>query len=176
MIISGYPGIGKSSMAESFDEVIDLESHNMVVDGTRHDDWAKAYCNFARDFSNHCKTVFVSSHKEVRDELKDYECKLLVYPSISMKNSWIKKLEKRYDEFPSEKNRKALEFGKKYFESSILELQNDTNFKYKLELTNPRYNLMLELCDYYEKYMAVTYGHDRHGVIRLHYNYRKSFR
>lgn len=44
MIIIGYQGIGKSSVAKEDYKYIDLESSNFWVDGNRPNDyWPKAY-------------------------------------------------------------------------------------------------------------------------------------
>ena len=72
MIISGYQGIGKSSLAGK-NNCIDLESGNFWVDGKRADDWYKPYCQIANHLSQQGYTVFVSSHEVVRKELEKSE-------------------------------------------------------------------------------------------------------
>ena len=72
MIISGYQGIGKSTLAGK-NNCIDLESGNFWVGRKRSDDWYKIYCNIAVHLSRQGYTVFVSSHEVVRKELEKYK-------------------------------------------------------------------------------------------------------
>ena len=58
MIISGYQGIGKSSLAGSHN-CIDLESGNFWIDGVRDNDWYKPYCKIANHLSEQGYIVFV---------------------------------------------------------------------------------------------------------------------
>lgn len=110
MIIVGYPGIGKSTLAKNSNKYIDLESGNFWIDGKRQDDWYKIYCKIAAHLSSQGYTVFVSSHYSVRKELRQYsrteEIKCC-FPDISLKNEWIKKLEDRYNNSKLEKDYKA---------------------------------------------------------------------
>ena len=70
MIVIGYQGIGKSSLAGK-NNCIDLESGNFWVDGKRSDDWYKIYCNIALHLHRQGFTVFTSSHQVVRDYFKE---------------------------------------------------------------------------------------------------------
>ena len=68
LVIIGYQGIGKSSLA-GWNKCIDLESGNFFVGNKRADDWYIPYCQTALNIANQGYTVFVSSHKEVREFL-----------------------------------------------------------------------------------------------------------
>lgn len=59
MIIVGYQGIGKSSLAGRDKKFIDLESGNFWIDGKRADDWYKPYCKIAEHLSQQGYYVFV---------------------------------------------------------------------------------------------------------------------
>jgi ABC-type cobalamin/Fe3+-siderophores transport system ATPase subunit len=84
MIVVGYQGIGKSSMAKNNADVIDLESGNFWVDGKRIDDWYKIYANIAKHLSDQGKIVFTSSHKVFRDYLNEKGIEFtVVFPSQS---------------------------------------------------------------------------------------------
>lgn len=108
MIIVGYQGIGKSTLAGK-DGCIDLESCNFWVDGKRSDDWYKIYCQIANHLSKQGYTVFVSSHEVVRKELKNSkEFVYVVCPSLNLRYEWIDKLRKRYETSGLEKDYKAL--------------------------------------------------------------------
>lgn len=107
MIIVGYQGIGKSTLAGK-DGFIDLESGNFWVDGIRPENWYKMYVKIAVHLSQQGYTVFTASHKVVRDELKRYNEKVVVcYPSLKLKEEWIKKLEERYNYTQLEKDFKV---------------------------------------------------------------------
>ena len=113
MIIVGYQGIGKSTLAGKQD-CIDLESGNFWVNGERDDNWPIVYCKIAMHLSDQGYTVFVSSHKVVRDLLvmhkKIGEFKghiYVIFPSVELEAPWIAKLKRRYDQSHLEKDYKA---------------------------------------------------------------------
>ena len=83
MIIIGYQGIGKSTLANKNINYIDLESSNFFIDGKRQENWFIIYCNIANHLSEQGKNVFVSSHEVVRESLKySKEKVVVVYPSL----------------------------------------------------------------------------------------------
>ena len=124
MIICGYPGIGKSSIAGE-NGCIDLESCNFWVDGRRDPDWAEVYCNIAHDLSEQGYTVFVSSHTLVQNELKKYKDEVfLVFPALDLKEQWIERTKKRFDADDSNKNLRALENVRKYYEDNIKDMMS----------------------------------------------------
>ena len=128
MIIIGYPGIGKSTLATSSDliegykGVIDLESscfHNKHINA-RDDFWYVPYCQVAADLSRQGYMVLVSSHENVCRELAKYTVYIKVcYPDLSLKEEWIKKLRCRYLESQVEKDRRAYERAVDYYEEDI---------------------------------------------------------
>lgn len=123
MIVIGYQGIGKSTIAGRDNKFIDLESDNFWVDGKRADDWYKPYCKIAEHLSQQGYIVFTSSHEVVRKQLEgSSEEVVIVYPSLDLKDEWIAKLEKRYEESGLEKDYRALMNAKDRFEENIIEL------------------------------------------------------
>lgn len=123
MIIIGYQGIGKSTLAGKH-RCIDLESGNFWIDGKRDDNWYIPYCQIANHLSEQGYTVFVSSHEVVRNELKKSEQEVyIVYPAVILKDEWIHKLQKRYDESGLEKDYKALMNAVDRYEENIMELE-----------------------------------------------------
>lgn len=139
MIIVGYQGIGKSTLAGT-NNCIDLESGNFWVDGKRADDWYKPYCQIANHLSEQGYTVFTSSHEVVRKELeKSKEKVYLIFPSIELKDEWIDKLRNRYNTTGLEKDFKALANAEDRYEENIKELEKSNLMIY--EIIGMDYNL-----------------------------------
>ena len=122
MIVVGYQGIGKSTLAGK-DNCIDLESGNFWVDGKRADDWYKPYCQIANHLSEQGYTVFVSSHEVVRKELeKSKEDVVIIYPSHTLKYQWIEKLKERYERTDLIKDFKAWKNAEEMYSQNIEDL------------------------------------------------------
>lgn len=140
MIVIGYQGIGKSTLASKDLKFIDLESSSFFVDGKRDDNWYKIYCNIAERLSKEGYTVFTSSHEVVRNELKKSSEKVICcVPAINLKDLWIIKLAKRYKESNLEKDYKAYMNAKCCYEENIKEIM-DSGFK-TIVITNMNYDL-----------------------------------
>ena len=94
MIVVGYQGIGKSTIAGRDHRFIDLESSSFWIDGKRADDWYKPYCRIAECLSKQGFIVLTSSHEVVRKFFLDNQVDsvVLVYPSIELKDKWIESL------------------------------------------------------------------------------------
>ena len=141
MIVIGYQGIGKSTLAGRNNKFIDLESGNFWIDGKRADDWYKPYCKIAEHLSQQGYIVFTSSHEVVRKQLEDSnEIVVLVYPSINLKHEWISKLDYRYQMSGLEKDYKALMNAKDRYIENIQELEA-SNIKHKMALIKMNYDL-----------------------------------
>lgn len=139
MIIVGYQGIGKSTLAQNNPEIIDLESGNFWVDGNRIDDWYKVYANIAKHLSEQGKIVFTSSHKVFRDYLKENNIKFTVIcPCLSLKEKWIDKLQERYNITNKDKDYKALMNAKQMYDDNIHDLLSEDNV---IELNYMNYDL-----------------------------------
>ena len=125
MIIIGYQGIGKSTLAGRDISYIDLESGNFWVDGTRADDWYKPYCNIAEHLSQQGYAVFTSCHAVVRERLKDSsETVVVIYPSIDIKDQWMERLWTRYQRTGLDKDYKAYMNAKNLYDESIRDLDS----------------------------------------------------
>lgn len=125
MIIVGYQGIGKSTLSKECVKCIDLESSNFWVNGERAENWAEIYANIAVDLSNQGYTVFVSSHKEVRDALKYRDDVFAIVPSMKLKDEWIKKLRNRYEASGKTKDYKAWKNAEDRYCDNIREIRDD---------------------------------------------------
>jgi len=125
MIIIGYQGIGKSTLAGK-NNIIDLESGNFWNNAKRHNDWYVYYCNIAEHLSRQGYIVFVSSHKVVRDRLRAYceEPVYCIHPSPLLGEEWTKKLEDRYYETNLIKDYKAWKNAESLYFMNITELMN----------------------------------------------------
>ena len=140
MIIIGYQGIGKSTLAKDSLKYIDLESGNFWINGERDEQWYKPYCNIANHLSAQGYTVFTSSHKEVREELKNSsEVVKIAFPSLELKTDWLIKLTNRYNESMLEKDYKALINASLHYEDNIEDLMNEPFDK--IIINNIDYNL-----------------------------------
>ena len=161
MIIWGYQGIGKSTLAntcmiEHEIPVLDLESGNFWVDGMRSQDWYKVYANIAIHLSQQGNIVMTSSHKAVRDylyQLNSGERLATIYPCIELKDQWIEKLQDRYDISKKEKDYKALMNAKEMYEQNIYDLATQIGFDhiklrmidYSLETAIEAYNAIVRM-------------------------------
>ena len=141
MIIIGYQGIGKSTLANESSKYIDLESGNFWHNGVRPDNWYVFYCQIAEHLSQQGYDVFVSSHEVVRNRLKKYskESICVVCPSVELKDEWIKKLKERFEASKLEKDYKAWMNAEDRYTENISELKN-TGFKC-VEITSMDYDL-----------------------------------
>ena len=140
MIIIGYQGIGKSTLAKDSLKYIDLESGNFWINGERDEQWYKPYCNIANHLSAQGYTVFTSSHKEVREELKNSsEVVKIAFPSLELKTDWLIRLTNRYNESMLEKDYKALMNASLHYEDNIKDLMNEPFDK--IIINNIDYNL-----------------------------------
>lgn len=147
MIVIGYQGIGKSTLAGRDNKFIDLESGNFWVDGKRADDWYKPYCQIAEHLSQQGYIVFTSSHEVVRKQLENSsEVIVVVYPSIELKDEWIDKLEERYAKSKLEKDYKALMNAVDRYEENIKELSNSIGMLwYEVVIKDMDYDLEASL-------------------------------
>ena len=130
-IISGYQGIGKSTLAKSESGYIDLESGNFFVDGVRPDDWYIPYCQIAVHLAQQGYRVFVSSHAVVREHLASLPKTVDLYvcfPSYNLHLPWVKKLEARYHSSGLEKDYRAWKNAENRFHENIRELHNTKGF------------------------------------------------
>lgn len=146
MIIIGYQGIGKSTLAARNLKYTDLESSNFWFDDpetkqrVRHSNWYEMYCNVAEDLSRQGYVVFVSSHQHVRERLSNSkEYVIACVPSLDLKDQWIEKLKLRYEATGLEKDYKAYMNAEDRFSENITEIMN-SGFD-NLIITNANYNL-----------------------------------
>ncbi len=152
MIVIGYQGIGKSTLAKGGNGFIDLESGNFWVDGVRDEHWAQAYANIAVHLSMQGYDVFTSSHEIVRQCLKTHpdvcdcsqkapECLAVCYPVLELREPWVKRLRDRYDETKKEKDYKAWINADKMYEENIRSLMAEELPVIQIPITSMDYDL-----------------------------------
>ena len=138
IIISGFQGIGKTTYAKSHPNTVDLESSNF--DKT-NEKWYLDYCRTALDLMEKGHTVFVSSHKIVRDYLlRQTPYYIMVCPTMEMKDVWIQDLADRYKMDPTPKNYRAWKAAEFDYDNYIKEISEDKYLQvYWIKSTNERY-------------------------------------
>lgn len=155
-IIFGFPGIGKSTLAnnkDSFVKFIDLESSCFYdSNGNKPDKWYEYYGNVAIDLAKQSNYVFVSTHSDVIKYItqivkNNNNCVnvnlLIIYPQVNLKNEWIEKLQNRYQITQLQKDKKALDRVIEHFEEDINNLNDfaKTNKIRSLTIDKNDYNL-----------------------------------
>lgn len=150
MIIIGYQGIGKSTLAKGNMQYIDLESSNFFIDGKRPDGWEKMYTRIAEHLSEQGYTVFTSCHKEVQDALRESKEEVCICcPSLELKDCWLHKLEDRYNLTNSDKDYRAWMNAVQKYDDSISVLIS-AGFKLIL-LSDMDYSLHEEICNHVKR-------------------------
>ena len=136
MIIIGYQGIGKSTLAGK-DNCIDLESGNFWVDGKRAENWYIPYCQIANHLSEQGYTVFVSSHEVVRRELENSEERVVaVIPAVELRAPWCEKLLERYMLTELDKDFKAWRNAEERYVENIYEIMDSVGEGYYIRSMN----------------------------------------
>ena len=151
MILIGYQGVGKSTLSNGTHKYIDLESSNFWVDGKRNENWHMVYCNIANHLSEQGYSVFTASHAVVREQLSySKERKIIMCPSIDLKEEWTTRLVDRYLSTRMLKDYKALENARDRYVENISELLADKRFEH-LVITEIPYNLHNMIVDLSKK-------------------------
>lgn len=91
LIVSGFPGIGKSTLVKQYPWILDSDSSTFDKA-----DFPQNYIEHIREVTSQGKTILVSSHFAVRDELEEQGFDFaLVYPSIKLKDEYMRRYRKR---------------------------------------------------------------------------------
>lgn len=169
MIIFGYQGIGKSTLANrNIDTIfIDLESSmfRTPMHPERSEDWFQAYGNIVYDLNKQNKFIFSACHQQIRDYIaseKDLKgvMSVICYPSIELREEWLYRLRQRWIDTQLPKDKAALDYAEASYSSSIKALDKDTDYDH-LILTKMNYNLHDILIGYFNyKYSMVAHLED----------------
>lgn len=105
LIISGFPGVGKTSLCSKSSELKVLDSDSSSFSWAdkskqkRSPNWPQNYIDHIQDQIIKNDLILVSSHKEVRSELVNTDIPfVLVYPSLEMKEEYIQRYINRGNE------------------------------------------------------------------------------
>ena len=144
VIVVGYPGIGKTTLSQTSDHFLDLESSCFRVDNEHIEDWEIVYCQVAVHLAKQGYVVFCSSHKIIRDrlwtmDLPDCVHKMCVVPSEDLKDKWIEKLKLRHERSRYLKDFYAYVRASERYIEDIKSIKND--FDVILELKSLEYDL-----------------------------------
>lgn len=131
MIILGYPGVGKSTLAKLRPEIVDLESSKFRKSLDGEPDW-ELYCKVATNLSSQGKIVFVSTHDTVQQYIGNCfgEPSCAILPVKELQEQWIDKLYDRWDRsingYEVAKNGRAYNYVKEHFAESISNFHSHT--------------------------------------------------
>ena len=102
IIISGFPGVGKSYLTEMFKNtnviVQDSDSSNFswIEPGVRNPDFPNNYIKHIKELIGKVDYILISSHENVRKELANEGIVYaLVYPDPTLKDIYINRYKKR---------------------------------------------------------------------------------
>lgn len=136
LIVCGYPGVGKSSIA-GWNKCIDLESSWFSYDkeGNRiwpDEEWVGNYCSFAIDLAVQGYTVLLSTHQAVINQLREWKWLLdrdrvravIFVPRSDMKKAWVERLVNRYIESDTDEDLRAFIGGIQYWDSKMLTIRH----------------------------------------------------
>lgn len=150
MIVMGYPGIGKSTLAEKSLEYIDLETSNWwnLISTkekknvrVRPNGWEKIYCKVALDLSRQGYIVFTSPNKDIRNcftrmrqcnQITDKDIICVCFPSLKMQSEWTERVRQRYIADPSDKNARALDHVLECYVDDVTEMAHSPFIHIKL--------------------------------------------
>lgn len=95
IIISAFPGTGKTTYTKDHQDSLDLESslYSKTLDGQKNPEFPGNYVNMIKWhlLNNNWKYLFISSHEDVREALDKENIKyFLIYPAITRKDEFIK--------------------------------------------------------------------------------------
>ena len=124
-IISGFPGIGKSTLYNNTDlKILDSDSSNFSWSspGVRNKDFPQNYIDHIKENMGKVDIILVSSHDVVREALNDNNIDYyIVYPDITLKDEYLKRYKERGNDD------KFLSFIEKNWESFINAIEDENN-------------------------------------------------
>lgn len=133
LIVSAFPGLGKTHLCNSNEEILDLDSSSFSWDvnkdgqKVRSDNFPYNYMNAISQNTEGYSIVCVSSHKNVRESLidtfkdnKDIKV-VFVYPNKNLKSEYLQRYKDRGNE------QSFIDMMDKNWDSFIDELDNESS-------------------------------------------------
>ena len=142
-IICGFPAIGKSTLAKH-KNYIDLDSSLFTIQSNngaeKNSNWVITYINVAKMLANKGFTVFISTHSEVRNYLKEKEIEFtVIYPKLELEEAWIERLRQRFEQSGKDADFRAFRFIQNNYKNAVVELQIE---KKRIEIESMDYSLI----------------------------------
>lgn len=144
MIISGFPGIGKTYYANHFKNALDLDStpFSKLENGEKNPEFPNNYINKIKEVKDKYDIIFVSSHNETRQALADAKLEyIVIYPdltSVGNKEAFMKRYEIRHHHTNRESFLKLMQDN---FEKFTIDLMIDENAKQHISIDLTKENL-----------------------------------
>lgn len=145
MIISGFPGIGKTYYANHFKNALDLDStpFSKLENGEKNPEFPNNYINKIKEVKDKYDIIFVSSHNETRLALANANLEyIVIYPdltSIGNKEAFMKRYETREHHTNRDNFVKLM---KDNFEKFAIDLMLDENAKQHISIDLTKENLV----------------------------------
>ncbi len=94
ILISAFPACGKSTFYNEYkDELVVLDSDSSTFDKS---EFPQNYMDHIKENMDKADVIFISSHKEVREALKENDLDFtVVYPSIELKEEYMERYKNR---------------------------------------------------------------------------------
>ena len=149
LIVIGYPGIGKTTVANSnrpYSNIIDLDSSLFDIGDDKIENWHVVYCKVAVKLASRGFIVLVSCHNEVQKELGYYAVNrdditvVSITPHPLLKDQWISKLRDRYLKDRTKHNEKAWARADQFYATDICALAKNHDFSH-IYLPDESYDL-----------------------------------
>jgi hypothetical protein len=153
-IIAGFPAVGKSLASNMKDiEIVDLDSSNFPRQLTVPEQYQfpNNYITAIKELIGKVDLILISSHQVVRFALKKANLPYtIVYPSIELKNEYIKRFKDRGNDY------RFINYISENWSEFIMEIENE-EFPTKIRLKSEVY-LSDVLLEYYEslKHVVIT--------------------
>lgn len=165
-IISAFPGCGKTTFWKKYSmyykvnrnlegkfyigsKILDSDSSlfSWIYDDNgktneRNPDFPNNYIKHIKDNIKNEDIIFISSHKVVRDALRENNIPYyLIYPTIDMKDEWIKRFIKRGN------GHEFIDFQRTHYEEFIKEMEQET-FPKHIKLSKPNMGIDKDIIEY----------------------------
>jgi hypothetical protein len=161
MVISGFPGVGKSYVFKNNNgkyKILDSDSSNFswIEKGVRNPDFPNNYIQHIKENLDKVDVIFVSSHEVVRNALKNNNIKYtIIYPNIYLKAKYLENYRNRGNNFS------FINMINENWDKFIIDIMSDT-YPNKIELSLDQYIKDIKLCRCFGKCCSDKTGADNY--------------